>query len=222
MIGLLLARTGKPTEALQAWEKAQAILKRLADANPTIPDYGSGLAWSQYRLGRLLACQGRFEEAFASLDQGQARCQQLANAHPEKVRYALRLGYSHAFRGAAHVRAGHAAEAAADLRRALVLWVGIKTLDAEDHFERARVLALLAGLGMDKKSGVTAAEAKTFADQAVAALRVAIQAGWAQRDELKEPDFDALRKREDFQKLQAELEAKAAEPQTRIWNTNPR
>ena len=52
-------------------------------------------------------------------------------------------------------------------------------------------MALLAGLGRDAKSGVTAAEAAAFADQAVAALRDAISAGWARRDELKEPDFDA-------------------------------
>ena len=56
---------------------------------------------------------------------------------------------------------------------------------------------------------MTKDEAAAFADQAVAALRDAIQAGWNQHDELKEPDFDPLRKREDFQKLLAELEAKA-------------
>jgi hypothetical protein len=60
------------------------------------------------------------------------------------------------------------------------------------------------------KSGVTPAEATAFADQAVADLRDAIQSGWTQRDELKEPDFDVLRKREDIQKLRKELDAKAA------------
>jgi hypothetical protein len=50
---------------------------------------------------------------------------------------------------------------------------------------------------------------RTFADQAVASLRDAINAGWNQPDELKEPDFDALRGREDFKTLLAELEAKA-------------
>jgi len=71
-------------------------------------------------------------------------------------------------------------------------------------------LALLAGLAADGKSGVTAAEAAAFADQSVAALRDALQAGWGQYDELKEPDFDALRGRADFQKLVAGVEAKAA------------
>jgi hypothetical protein len=69
---------------------------------------------------------------------------------------------------------------------------------------------LLAGLGGEAKSGVTAAEAAAFADQSVAALRDGLQAGWGLASELKEPDFDALRRREDFQKLLAELEKKAA------------
>jgi hypothetical protein len=75
--------------------------------------------------------------------------------------------------------------------------------------QRARVLALLAGLGGEANSGVTKAEAAAFADQSVAALRDAFSAGWGWPDELKGPDFDALRGRADFQKLVAELEAEA-------------
>jgi hypothetical protein len=81
--------------------------------------------------------------------------------------------------------------------------------------QRARVLSLLAGLGGDANSGVSKAEAAAFADQSVAALREAFSAGWGWPDELKEPDFAALRGRADFQKLVAELKAKAgakAEP----------
>ena len=65
--------------------------------------------------------------------------------------------------------------------------------DVETRFERSRALALLAGLGGDTQSGVTATEAAGFADQAVVALRDAFSAGWGWGDKLKEPDFDALR-----------------------------
>jgi hypothetical protein len=90
-------------------------------------------------------------------------------------------------------------------------------LQIEIRFERARALALLAGLGKDAQSGVTAAEAATFADQSLAALRDAINAGWSPIDEQKQPDFDALRDRKDFQKLVAELEAKVG-PKARPGN----
>jgi hypothetical protein len=80
--------------------------------------------------------------------------------------------------------------------------------DPEDLLQRSRALALLTGLGGDAKSGVTPAEAAAFADLAVASLRNANSAGWSWPDELKEPDFDALRGLVYFQKLLAELETR--------------
>jgi hypothetical protein len=50
-----------------------------------------------------------------------------------------------------------------------------------------------------------AAKAKTFA-----ALAGSAKVGWALPSEPKEPDFDAVRRRADFQKLVAEAEAKSA------------
>src|SRR5262249_33412425 len=118
-------------------------------------------------------------------------------------------GWSYAYRGRARVLAGQPALAADDLRRARDIWAKLPKSDVQTRIEQARVLALLAGLGQDPTSGVTTAEAAAFADQAVAALRDVIGAGWARREEFKEPDFDPLRGREDFKKLVAELEAKS-------------
>ena len=87
--------------------------------------------------------------------------------------------------------------------------------DLEGQFARARARALLAGLGALPRSGVAAAEATAFADQAVVALRDAIANGYVQGadvDELDGPDFVALRQRNDFQKLVKELQAKQKEP----------
>jgi hypothetical protein len=76
------------------------------------------------------------------------------------------------------------------------------------------VLALLAWLGGDANSTVTKDEAKTFADQSVTALRDAINAGWVDPNDLKESDFDALRERNDFKTLLADLDAKVARNET--------
>jgi hypothetical protein len=107
------------------------------------------------------------------------------------------------------VRSGQLLQAPADLRRAIDLWANDPERTPEQRFERARTLALLAGLGEKAKSGVTAAEAATFGEHAMAALRDAFSSGWGWPDELKEPDFDALRGRADFQRLLAEVQAKA-------------
>jgi tetratricopeptide (TPR) repeat protein len=207
-IGNVLWRMGKPTESLAAHGTARANYLKVSDAHPTNSNHQAYLARSEIRLGRLQARAGNFAEAFAVLDQGLARCQKLVFAYPENPIYINDLGSSHADRGGARVRAGHPAEAADDLRRALAQWDKLETPHAQTRFERTRALALLAGLGGDAMSGVTASEAAAFADQAVAALRDAVQAGWAQGDELKEPDFDSLRRRDDYQKLLQELEAK--------------
>jgi tetratricopeptide (TPR) repeat protein len=208
-IGHLHLRKGKPAEALQEYQKALGIFQELADDQPTVPGFQLDLATSHNYIGRLHAREKRFTEAFAALDRCLAMRQKLADADPENTRYKSDLGWGHAYRGWAHVRAGHPAEAAADLRRALALWDKAKAPDPGNLFERARALTLLAGLAADGKSGVSAAEAAVFADQAVAPLRDALQGGYGSLAELKEPDFDPLRDTDDFKKLVAEMEAKA-------------
>jgi tetratricopeptide (TPR) repeat protein/tRNA A-37 threonylcarbamoyl transferase component Bud32 len=205
-VATVLSRTGKPAEALQEHQKALAIRQKVADGNPAVTPFQSDLATSHNHIGQLHAREKRFSEAFAALDRGLAIRQKLADAHPTSTQYINHLGYSHAYRGWAHVRAGHPAQAAADLRRALALWEKEKSADSETRFERGRALALLAGLAADGKSGVTAAEAAAFADQAALALHDALRSGWGRWAELKEPDFDALRKQADFQKLLAQLQ----------------
>jgi tetratricopeptide (TPR) repeat protein len=200
---------GKPAEALKQYQKARAIRQKLADANPAVPGFQLDLATSDNYIGRLQAREKRFTDAFAAFDRCLAIRQKLADADPTSTEYTHHLGWGHAFRGWAHVRAGHPALAAADLRRALALWEKGKAADNETRFERGRALALLAGMAADGKSGVSAAEAAAFADQAVAALRDAFDAGWGNWAELKEPDFDPLRGREDFKKLLAEVEARS-------------
>jgi hypothetical protein len=126
-----------------------------------------------------------------SLDAGLAIRQKLAEANPKYTEYTTNLGWSHTYRGAALIRSGSAdgeSKAAADLRRALELWAKVPVLDPDARLERSRALALLAGLGGEAKSGVTKAEAGPgapgFADQAVAALRDVLSAGWNELDEL--------------------------------------
>jgi serine/threonine-protein kinase len=200
-IGTLQSRMGRPEAALTACRKAVAILQKLVDAKPAITVFQNDLALSHCQLGWVLARQKRFAEALTAIDAGLAISQ--------KTGWAPGLAQSHAIRGWALVRAGQPSRAAADLRQAVEFSAKAKVVGPEPRFERSRTLALLAGLGGEANSGVTKAEAAAFANQSVVALRDAISAGWGWPDELKDPDFDPLRGRDDFKKLLAELEAKA-------------
>ena len=191
--------------------KALAVIQKLADANPTVSMYQDQLAVAHNNIGRRLARQKRLAEAFTAIDAGLVIHRKLADAHPENPQYTEHLGESIAIRGRALFGSGQPSQAAADLRRAVELWAKVPRLGVESLVERSRVLALLAGLGGEAKSGVTAAEATAFADQAVAALRDAMSAGWNRPNELQEPDFDALRGRDDFKKLVTEAEAKSGQ-----------
>lgn len=211
-IGVALVSTGKPVEALEAYDNALNIVQKLAKADPGSVAWKRMVAWFQNNRGRALGRQNRFAEAFTALDASLAVHQQLAESDSRNMDYRRALGWSYGHRGGVRGRAGQPVEAAADLRTALELWARLPQPDIETQVERARALALLAGLGADAKSGVTAAEAKTFADQSVATLAAIVKLGWALPSELKEPDFDALRDRADFQKLVAAVEAKAEKP----------
>ncbi len=208
-LGTVLSETGKPREAEAEFRTAVAIEQKLADDNPAVTEFRFLLSDIQNNLGLLLSRRKRFPEAFTALEAGLAIRQKLRDADPKNINCTSHLGYSYADRGRARVLAGQPALAAADLRRARQLWAKLPKSDVETRFEQARVLAHPEGLGQDAKSGVTAAEAAVFVEEAVATLRDAIGAGWARCDELKEPEFDSFRNREDFKKLAEELEKKA-------------
>jgi serine/threonine protein kinase/Flp pilus assembly protein TadD len=207
-LGKALSATGKPAEAEPEYLKSIAIAQKLVDDNPADTDARKGLADGHNNLGRLLARQKRFPAAFKALDAGLAIHRKLTEGDRNNTVYTIELGSSFAYRGGARVRVGQTAEATADLRQALGLWANAPNMDIEKRFERARAQALLAGLSKDPTSGVTAAEAASFADQSVAALRDVISSGWAQLNELKQPDFDTLRDRQDFQNLMAAWDAR--------------
>jgi eukaryotic-like serine/threonine-protein kinase len=205
-LGDVLRATGRSSLAEAEFRTALALAQQIADDNPANMVSRWDLGAAHTELGLQLARDKRLPEAFTALDAGRAIFQKQVDADPQNGAFLNDLGQSTADQGRIRVRAEQPAMAVPDLRRALEIWAKVASPVPATRFERVRVLALLAGLGQAPKSGVTAAEGAAFADQAVAALRDAINSGWAARDELKEPDFDPLRKREDFQKLIAELE----------------
>jgi tetratricopeptide (TPR) repeat protein len=208
-LGHLTVQMGKPADALASYQTARDIQQALVDGNPAVAKFQSDLAMSHSAIGRVLIGQKRYTDAFVALEAGLTIRRTLADANPKNAWYANQLGLGRTDRGWARVRAGQPAEGAADLRQAVELWAKYPPQDVETWLERGRALALLAGLSADAKSGVTVAESAFFADQAAATLANAPKGAWAKCDELNGPDFDALRNREDFQKMVRELEAKA-------------
>jgi hypothetical protein len=84
---------------------------------------------------------------------------------------------------------------------------GLPSASGQQWFDTACCHAVLAVLAEQNGAGVSAAGAKTEADQAMASLRKAISAGYRNAADYRtDAALDSLRKREDFKKLIEELE----------------
>src|SRR5262249_26924799 len=150
---------------------------------------------------------GRPAEARDGCDQAIALRAALVREVPKVPIYRSHLAYSFLRRGLARGDLGDPAGAAADVRRAVALGEGLPSRTAEGWFQTACAHAALAGLAGRAGSGVSAAEAVTEADAAMAVLRRAVAMGYRSPAAFRTEDaLDPLRKREDFQKLLAELE----------------
>jgi serine/threonine protein kinase/Tfp pilus assembly protein PilF len=211
-IGETLSQLRKPAKALIAYEEALTIIRKLSDAYPTTTVYQHELARIYNNLGDLHTRQQQFTESFNALDMALAIGQKLRYTNPTIADYTESLGYTYACRGRCSLRAGQALCAGGDLRRALVLWAKLDAPLTETRFERARVFALLAELGANGQSAVAPVETEKLSNQAVAALREAISAGWSQPNQLGDPEFNAMRARDDFRKCVVEIQPAVTSP----------
>jgi eukaryotic-like serine/threonine-protein kinase len=118
--------------------------------------------------------------------------------------YRSSLAWSFRRRGLALGDMGDPAGAAADARRAVALSEGLPSRGGDEWFETACAHAALAGRA---DSGVSAAEAVTEADAAMALLRRAVAMGYRNPDALRTEDaLDPLRGRDDFRLLMMDLQ----------------
>jgi hypothetical protein len=113
-------------------------------------------------------------------------------------------------RGLARQALGDPAGAAADVRQALKLSEGLRLPEGYAAFTTACAHAALADLAGQEGTGVSAAERKAHADQAMALLRKAVDGFGYISPYRNDGALDPLREREDFKKLLTELEQKSA------------
>jgi serine/threonine protein kinase len=94
-IAVLLVETGKPAEALQAFQKALAIQQKLADAHPAAAGYQSDVALSHNNIGTMLLRMGKPEEALTAWRKALTITQKLAHAHPAVADFQSALAGTH-------------------------------------------------------------------------------------------------------------------------------
>jgi serine/threonine-protein kinase len=201
-LGWLLSGTGRAAEAEVEYREALAIYRKLAQESPNVPEYRGGAANIDNNLSVVLRRAGRPAEARDRCERSVAVREALVKENPQTPEYRPGLAESYLNRGLACRALGDPAGAAVDLRRALALYDGLESLGGEQWFLFACSHAALAGLAGRAGSGVSAAEAVTEADAAMALLHKAVGVGYRNPDAYRTEDaLDPLRGRDDFRLL---------------------
>jgi len=216
-LGWLLTQTGQPAAAEAEFRTALLLFRKLADDNPQDPRHRDAAANVDNNLSVALRRLGRSTEARVHCARAVAVREALVKEYPKSPDYRGGLAENYLNRGLTRRALGDPAGATADVRRALALfdalpWRSEDEWEYQRRFTFACAHAALAGLAGQAGSGVSAGEAVSQAETAMALLHKAVAMGYRNADTFRtESALDHLRGRPDFRRLLMDL-AMPADP----------
>jgi tetratricopeptide (TPR) repeat protein len=200
---------GRLEDALATYQKARAIEERTVLENPDLRVNRTALARLHHEIGRILTRLKRFDEALAMYEPAKRTYESDVTRDPSSFGPRRNLAYLYFDQGRIYRDAGREIESAAAWGRALPLFEEVANSQAIDPYDRACVQAICAaivGKAADPLPPADQARSERFAEAAIAALREAIRGGHHNALMVEsDPDFDAIREREDFKALLAEM-----------------
>jgi tetratricopeptide (TPR) repeat protein len=207
-LGVLLSDTGRAADAEGEYREALTILERLATDFPALPAYQDDLAGTLGNLANLHNDRKEFAAALPLIDRAVVHVRAAMAAEPKHPGYARTYWNNRwALAKSALGLGDHArlAVAAGDFAR-----IGYDRNDA--YFALSWYLACIALVEKDAglPEGRRRELAREYADRAVPLIPTAVaNRGYGLADLKTRPEFSPLRSRDDFNKVLAELEAKA-------------
>jgi tetratricopeptide (TPR) repeat protein len=236
-LGLVLSAVGRRADAEAAYRRALAIKEKLAAEFPAVPGYRISLGGSQINFGNLLRENRQPEQALDWYARAIAALEEVLRQVNVDATAALYLRNAHWGRAQALDDLRRHAEATAAWDRAVELstppqrpevrlsradsrvragQVDAAIGEAEELAQGANAAVLynaacVLALAADRPDSSGAALSKEqCAGRAVALLRQAVAKGFKDAEHMKkDEDLKALRQRDDFKGLLAELEKKA-------------
>jgi eukaryotic-like serine/threonine-protein kinase len=208
-LGGVLSELGQTPEALNTVQETVVVFESMLGKHPDVAQTREDTATARGTLGDVLRKANRAAEALPeyrrAIDLREATLK--ASADNQSNRVALATTFR--CRGIAEEEVGRPAEAVQDYRHGVDLCQAAADPQPDLLFEEGSCRGRLAAAASRRDSGLSNAEGVAEAEKAVATLRRAVAAGCnnALIELRTRKDFDALRPREDFQKLLREAEA---------------
>jgi tetratricopeptide (TPR) repeat protein len=186
--------------ALEAIARSIALYESLVNDHPDVSDYRNALGAAWHNKGQVLQVQEKHEQAVECFYNAIAQQQQVFKIAPQNRRYRTFLGAHYQSLAQSLRSLGKAIEAADATRELIALWPN----DPSELYDGACWLSLCLPLLPD---GTPADQREALAAEAVATLKLAIQAGWSDANQIsKDSDLDPVREREDFQRALSEID----------------
>jgi serine/threonine-protein kinase len=204
-------RAGRMPQALESLERARDLAASLVRSHPAEPGYQSDLAWVYAEFGELHATQHHIDQVLSWFDQALRIARHLAASYPATPSLQSELGGLILRRGVALERCGRFAQAVSDFRESIAVLRGLKSPSPSDHVAIAQGLSRLFAVSSETASGLSAADGRAAADDAIKILRETAAAGWRDVALLRDdPDLAPLRSRPDFQSLALDMDFPAS------------
>jgi tetratricopeptide (TPR) repeat protein len=205
-------RLGRVPEAHRLHEQGLKHCEHLCRSHPGFVRYQSDLGGSLNNVSWSLVEMGRLDEAAEHLQRAiEIQVVAVAKA-PQVLQYREYLNQHYLNMAILRRRQGRPEEAADVTRKRLQLWPDNPTRLCDSAASLALCIPVVGG-GKTELSAAEQAQRRQYADETMAALRQAIAKGFKSVERLrKDAEFDPLRERADFQKLVADLAARAGNP----------
>jgi serine/threonine-protein kinase len=199
-------RAHRMQEVLALLERAGEVGAGLVDSQPADPVYGINLSATYRDLGELHAAMGHLTSVLTCFDKAVAIARQLVASDPADQGFQERFADTLRRRGIALQQCRQPAQAAAAFREAITAQRGLKNPSPVDVYDLACLQSLLSGAAREAGSGLTAADVRAAAEEAMTTLHQAAAAGYRDANWLGEdPDLAAIRSRPDFQMLKLDM-----------------
>jgi serine/threonine-protein kinase len=195
-------RAGRIPQALESLERARDQATTLVDSHPADQEYQDYLLSAYTDLGEMHAALRHPDLVLSCFDQALRMARHMDEANPATRSLRSNVAQTLRRRGIAWQRCGRSARAASDFREWIALMRGLKSPAASDYYDLARGLSLLYGVASESGSGLSAAERRAAAEEAMKSLQQAAASGWREVASLRrDSDLAPIRSRPDFQLL---------------------